>query len=69
MIVSMNGLLPYAATGRYIIPGFNIFGLDEAWAVLKAAESVRSPVILMTNKDMVKTSNSNYQFFYYKHLM
>lgn len=53
MLVNMTDLLTAAAAGSYIIPGFNVFGLDEAWEVMKAAEQEKSPVILMTNKDMV----------------
>ena len=54
MIVNLNDLLPAAAESDYIVPGFNIFGMDEAWHVMKAAENEKSPVILMVNKDMVK---------------
>ena len=54
MIVNLIDLLPAAAAGNYIVPGFNIFGMDEAWYVMKAAEAEKSPVILMVNKDMVK---------------
>ena len=53
MLVNMSDLLHAAAAGSYIIPGFNVFGMDEAWEVMKAAEKEKSPVILMTNKDMV----------------
>ncbi len=53
MLVNMSDLLPAAAAGFYIIPGFNVFGMDEAWVVMKAAEEEKSPVILMTSKDVV----------------
>lgn len=54
MLVNLKDILPHAAAGDYIVPGFNIFGMDEAWHVMKAAEAEKSPVILMVNKDMVK---------------
>ena len=54
MIVTLNDLLPKAAESDYIVPGFNIFGMDEAYHVMKAAEAEKSPVILMVNKDMVR---------------
>ncbi len=54
MIVNLKELLPEAAGSNYIVPGFNIFGMDEACQVMKAAEAEKSPVILMVNKDMVK---------------
>ena len=53
MIVNLKDMLPAAVAGDYIVPGFNIFGMDEAWVVMRAAEEEKSPVILMTNKDMV----------------
>ena len=54
MLVNLKEILPAAASESYIVPGFNIFGMDEAWYVMKAAEQENSPVILMANKDMVK---------------
>ncbi|MCG8569757.1 MAG: class II fructose-bisphosphate aldolase [Spirochaetes bacterium] len=33
-----------------IVAGFNVFGYEEAISVVKAAESIHAPVILMTNK-------------------
>ena len=54
MIVNLKDILPAAADADYIVPGFNIFGMDEAWYVMQAAEDERSPVILMVNKDMVR---------------
>lgn len=54
MLVNLKEILPAAASNPYIVPGFNIFGMDEAWHIMKAAEQENSPVILMVNKDMVK---------------
>lgn len=54
MLVNLKELLPAAASKPYIVPGFNIFGMDEAWHIMKAAEQENSPVILMVNKDMVQ---------------
>ncbi|MGI6012200.1 MAG: class II fructose-bisphosphate aldolase [Ruminococcus sp.] len=39
-----------AADSGKIIPGFNIFGYEDAQAVIRAAEKAGSPVILMINK-------------------
>lgn len=55
MLINLKDVLPAAASGNYIVPGFNIFGMDEAWMVAKASEQGNSPVILMVNKDMIKT--------------
>jgi fructose-bisphosphate aldolase class II len=54
MLASLNDLLPAAAAGDFIVPAFNIFGMDEAWQVMKAAELERSPVVLMVNRDMTR---------------
>ena len=53
MRASLRELLPDAAAGGYAVPCFNVFGLDEARAVVDAAESLAAPVILATNREMV----------------
>lgn len=40
-----------AAVERRIIAGFNIFGHEDAGSVIRAAERIRCPVILMVNRD------------------
>lgn len=40
-----------AMTQRRIIIGFNVFGYEDAQAVIRAAERAGSPVILMLNRD------------------
>ncbi len=40
-----------AAEDHRIIAGFNIFGHEDAGAIIKAAERAQSPVILMVNRD------------------
>ena len=54
MKVSLNELLPSAVAGAYAIPCFNVFGYEDAVAVLQAAEELGAPVILATNKEMVE---------------
>ncbi len=44
-----------ATTRNCIIGGFNIFGVDDAEAVIRAAEEINAPVILMVNKLAVST--------------
>ena len=36
-----------------ITPGFNVFGYEDAAAIVAAAEELDCPVILMTNRDAV----------------
>ena len=40
-----------AAQQKRIIPGFNIFGYEDAQAVIRAAERAVCPVLLMINRD------------------
>ncbi len=60
MLVNFNAILPDAAKGEYIVPGFNIFGYEDARAVIEAAEELSSPVILTTNRDMVRHMEVKY---------
>ena len=53
MLVNLNDLLPQAAAADYSVPCFSIFGVEDAKAVVEAAEKVNKPVILSCNKDMV----------------
>ncbi|MDG2609773.1 class II fructose-bisphosphate aldolase, partial [Vibrio parahaemolyticus] len=53
MLVNLNDLLPEAAASNYAVPCFNVFGFEDARAVVEAAEQVNKPVILACNKDVV----------------
>jgi len=52
MLVSLKELLPQAADSNYSVPCFNVFGYEDARAVVEAAETVDKPVILACNKDV-----------------
>lgn len=47
----INRMIDQASSQNMIVPGFNIFGHEEALAVVKAAERAASPVLLMVNRD------------------
>jgi fructose-bisphosphate aldolase, class II len=51
MLVNMTDCVHEASSGDRIVPGFNVFGFEDAQAVIKAAENFNAPVILMSNKD------------------
>lgn len=53
MLVNLNDLLPDAAASDYSVPCFNVFGYEDARAVVEAAEEVGKAVILACNKDVV----------------
>ncbi|MGR5066439.1 class II fructose-bisphosphate aldolase [Photobacterium sp. DNB22_13_2] len=52
MLVNLKDLLPEAAASDYSVPCFNVFGYEDARAVVEAAEAVNKPVILACNKDV-----------------
>ncbi len=53
MLVNLNQLLPEAAASNYAVPCFNVFGYEDAKAVVEAAEELNKPVILACNKDVI----------------
>ena len=53
MIVNLRDLLPAAAESDYAVPCFNVFGFEDAKAVVNAAEALQKPVILAANKTIV----------------
>ncbi|GAL02763.1 5-keto-2-deoxy-D-gluconate-6 phosphate aldolase [Photobacterium aphoticum] len=53
MLVNLKDLLPDAAASQYAVPCFNVFGYEDAKAVVEAAEEVGKAVILACNKDVV----------------
>ena len=53
MLVTLNDLLPQASESTSAVACINVFGFEDARAIIDAAESLNRPVILATNKDMV----------------
>ena len=53
MLANLNDLLIPAIDGGYAIPCFNVFGYEDARAVVDAAEARNAGVILAINLDMV----------------
>lgn len=53
MLVNLNDVLPEAAESDYAVPCFNVFGYEDARAIVDAAEEVKKPVILACNKDVI----------------
>lgn len=50
MLADLNQVLAYGEEYNCAITGFNVFGYEDAYAVVKAAEKLEMPVILMVNK-------------------
>ncbi|MDD1783394.1 class II fructose-bisphosphate aldolase family protein [Enterovibrio sp. ZSDZ35] len=53
MLVTLNDLLPQEAQSSGAVACCNVFGIEEAKAIISAAEHLHRPVILAVNKDMV----------------
>ncbi|MCY6483233.1 class II fructose-bisphosphate aldolase [Clostridium aestuarii] len=49
MLSNLRNIIKDASKNNYIVPGFNIFGYEDAISVVKAAEEMNAPVLLMTN--------------------
>lgn len=54
MLTNMRPYIVETAFQKKAVPGFNIFGYEDARAVIDAAETLGAPAILMTNKDCVE---------------
>ncbi len=54
MLVNLNNLTQSALTGRYAVACFNVFGYEDARAVVDAAEARNASVILAVNLNMTE---------------
>lgn len=54
MLVNLNQVLQPALEGGYAVACFNVFGYEDALAVVEAAEARNASVILSINLDMVE---------------
>lgn len=50
MLVTLTEMMQGIAEKNGAVPAFNVFGYEDAAAVIAAAEEVKAPVILATNK-------------------
>lgn len=46
MLVSLQKIIAMAENGNYCIPAFNVYNIETAMGVAKAAEELRAPVIM-----------------------
>lgn len=53
MRATLIDLLPNAVRDGYGVPCFNVFGFEDALAVVRAGEARGAPLILATNREMV----------------
>jgi fructose-bisphosphate aldolase class II len=55
MLVNLASILAPAVTGGYGVAAFNVFGWEDACAVIDAAEETGAPVILAASLDFTRT--------------
>lgn len=60
MLVNMKEMLQHAANNKCIVPGFNVFGYEDAKLVIEVAETLNAPVLLMTNRDAAEYMDLKY---------
>ena len=60
MLVNMLDMLNEVANTNKAIPGFNVFGYEDAKVIIEVAEELNAPVILMSNKDAVAHMDIKY---------
>lgn len=53
MLANMNQIFDFWGS-KGAVAGFNVFGYEDAVAVVRAAERLNAPVMLMTNRDCVR---------------
>jgi len=68
MIVNMSECVKSASRSGRIVPGFNVFGYEDARAVINAAEKFNAPVILMSNSDAIEHMDPAYSAALYRSL-
>ncbi len=66
MLVNMVNMMKEAAHANKAVPGFNVFGYEDAKMVIEVAEELNAPAILMSNKDAVAHMDLKYQAALYR---
>lgn len=64
-IVPMKQILDEAAKGGYGVPHFNVNNMEQAQAIMRAADEVKAPVIMAASRGALKYSD----LVFLKHLM
>jgi len=53
MLYNLKEILQLSQKGKNAVAAFNVFGYEDAYAVVQAAEKLNKPVILMANRDAI----------------
>ncbi len=68
MLINMSECVKAASQTDRIVPGFNVFGYEDASALINAAEKFNAPVILMSNSDAVEHMDPSHSAALYRSL-
>lgn len=60
MLVSLKAVLELAEKGGYCIPAFNVYNMETAMGVIKAAEAERAPIIMQVYPRLMKEETGYY---------
>lgn len=60
MLVPSLPILKKARAGRYAVPAFNVNDLEMLKAVMRAAETLRSPIIVQTSEGAIEYAGMDY---------
>lgn len=60
MLVNLQTILGMAEKGGYCIPAFNVYNMETAMGVVRAAEELRAPVILQIYPRLMKEETGYY---------
>ena len=60
MLVSLKDVLALAEAGGFCIPAFNVYNMETAMGVIKAAEAERAPIIMQVYPRLMKEETGYY---------
>ena len=60
MLVSLKYVLDMAEKGGYCIPAFNVYNMETAMGVIKAAEEMKAPIIMQVYPRLMKEEAGYY---------
>ena len=60
MLVNLKTVLDMAEKGGYCIPAFNVYNMESAMGVVKAAEEMKAPIIMQVYPRLMKEETGYY---------
>ena len=60
MLVSLKEIIDMAEKGGFCIPAFNVYNMETAMGVIKAAEETKAPIIMQVYPRLMKEEAGYY---------